>query len=94
MVSWVFDGNMVEKWTNEPCNGLDEVVNLFWVLTISLVHVSHLVQVVFYIFIVVKISSINSCSTWEIPRNQIYFIPGLLGALLLFSALFPSFSVF
>ena len=28
-----FDGNMVGKWTNEPCNGVDEVVNLFWVLT-------------------------------------------------------------
>ena len=33
MVLWVFDGNMVGKWTNEPCNGVDEVVNLFWVLT-------------------------------------------------------------
>ena len=21
------------KWTNEPCNGVDEVVNTFWVLT-------------------------------------------------------------
>ena len=28
-----FDGNMVGKWTNEPCNGVDEVVNPFWVLT-------------------------------------------------------------
>ena len=33
MVLWVFDGNMVGKWTNEPCNGVDEVVNHFWVLT-------------------------------------------------------------
>ena len=33
MVLWVFDGNMVGKWTNEPCNGVDEVLNLFWVLT-------------------------------------------------------------
>ena len=33
MVLWVFDGNMVGKWTNEPCNGADEVVNPFWVLT-------------------------------------------------------------
>ena len=33
MVLWVFDGNMVGKWTNEPCNGVDEVVNPFWVLT-------------------------------------------------------------
>ena len=33
MVLWVFDGNMVGKWTNEPCDGVDEVVNLFWVLT-------------------------------------------------------------
>ena len=24
---------MVGKWTNEPCNGVDEVVNHFWVLT-------------------------------------------------------------
>ena len=29
MVLWVFDGDMVEKWTNEPCNGVDEVVNHF-----------------------------------------------------------------
>ena len=35
MVLWVFDGNMVGKWTNEPCNGVDEVVNPFWVLTLS-----------------------------------------------------------
>ena len=34
MVLWVFDGNMVGKWTNEPCNGVDEVVNHFWVLTL------------------------------------------------------------
>ena len=33
MVLWVFDGDMVGKWTNEPCNGVDEVVNHFWVLT-------------------------------------------------------------
>ena len=33
MVLWVFDGNMVGKWTNEPCNGVDEVVNPFWVIT-------------------------------------------------------------
>ena len=33
MVLWIFDGNMVGKWINEPCNGVDEVVNLFWVLT-------------------------------------------------------------
>ena len=26
---------MVEKWTNEPCSGVDEVVNTFWVLTLS-----------------------------------------------------------
>jgi len=24
---------MVGKWANEPCNGVDEVVNTFWVLT-------------------------------------------------------------
>ena len=35
MVLWVFDGNMVGKWTNEPCNGADEAVNPFWVLTVS-----------------------------------------------------------
>ena len=29
MVLWVFDGNMVGKWTNEPCNGADEAVNHF-----------------------------------------------------------------
>ena len=29
----VFEGNMVKKWTNEPCSGVDEVVNTFWVLT-------------------------------------------------------------
>ena len=34
MVLWVFDGNMVGKWTNEPCNGADEAVNPFWVLTV------------------------------------------------------------
>ena len=28
----VFKGNMVGKWTNEPCSGVDEVVNAFWVL--------------------------------------------------------------
>ena len=33
MVLWVFDRDMVGKWTNEPCNGVDEVVNHFWVLT-------------------------------------------------------------
>ena len=33
-VLWVFDGNMVGKWTNEPCNGIDEVVNPFWVITL------------------------------------------------------------
>ena len=33
MVLWVLKGNMVGKWTNEPCNGVDEVVNTFWVLT-------------------------------------------------------------
>ena len=32
MVLWVFDGNMVGKWTNEPCNGVDEIVNPFWVI--------------------------------------------------------------
>ena len=37
MVLWVFDGNMVGKWTNEPCNGADEVVNHFWVLTSPLI---------------------------------------------------------
>ena len=36
MVLWVFDGNMVGKWTNEPCNGVDEVVNPFWVITVLL----------------------------------------------------------
>ena len=36
MVLWVFDGDMVGKWTNEPCNGVDEVVNHFWVLTAPL----------------------------------------------------------
>ena len=35
MVLWVFDGDMVGKWTNEPCNGVDEVVNHFWVLTVA-----------------------------------------------------------
>ena len=35
MVLWVFDGDMVGKWTNEPCNGVDEVVNPFWVLTFT-----------------------------------------------------------
>ena len=25
---------MVGKWTNEPCSGVDEVVNTFWVLTV------------------------------------------------------------
>ena len=33
----VFKGNMVEKWTNEPCSGVDEVVNTFWVLTLGYV---------------------------------------------------------
>ena len=30
---WDFQGNMVGKWTNEPCSEVDEVVNHFWVLT-------------------------------------------------------------
>ena len=34
MVLWGLDGNMVGKWTNEPCSGVDEVVNPFWVLTL------------------------------------------------------------
>ena len=38
MVLWVFDGDMVGKWTNEPCNGVDEVVNPFWVLTESIIY--------------------------------------------------------
>ena len=29
----VFQGNMVGKRTNEPCSGVDEVLNTFWVLT-------------------------------------------------------------
>ena len=33
MVLWVFEENMVGKWTNESCSGVDEVVNTFWVLT-------------------------------------------------------------
>ena len=32
--SGFFKGNMVGKWTNEPCSGVDEVVNTFWVLTL------------------------------------------------------------
>ena len=36
VVLWVFEGNMVGKWTNEPCSGVDEVVNTFWVLTLCL----------------------------------------------------------
>ena len=36
VVLWVFEGNMVGKWTNEPCSGVDEVVNTFWVLTVSM----------------------------------------------------------
>ena len=31
--SGFFKGNMVGKWTNEPCNGVDEVVDTFGVLT-------------------------------------------------------------
>ena len=27
---------MVGKWTNEPWNGVDEVVNHFWVLTVAM----------------------------------------------------------
>ena len=41
MVLWVFDGNMVGKWTNEPCNGVDEVVNSFSVLTL-MSHISRM----------------------------------------------------
>ena len=36
MVFWVFNGDMVGKRTNEPCNGVDEVVNHFWVLTVTI----------------------------------------------------------
>ena len=32
---WDFQGNIVGKWTNEPCSEVDEVVNHFWVLTIQ-----------------------------------------------------------
>ena len=39
MVSWVFDGDIVGKWTNEPYNGVDEVVNHFWVLTVMIIKV-------------------------------------------------------
>ena len=46
--------------------------------------VVHLVQVVFYLSIVVKLALFDSCSAWESPRNQICFIPSLLGTLLLF----------
>ena len=42
MVLWPFgcilgllEGNMVGKWTNEPCSEVDEVVNHFWVLTLK-----------------------------------------------------------
>ena len=31
----VFKGDMVGKSTNEPCSGVDEVVNTFWVLTLN-----------------------------------------------------------
>ena len=41
MVLWVFDGNMVGKWTNEPCNGVDEVVNPFWVITDPIIVSGH-----------------------------------------------------
>ena len=45
---------------------------------------SHLVQVAICLSIEVKLAIFDSCSTWESIRNQICFIPGLLGALLLF----------
>ena len=51
---------------------------------IFLVHESHHVQVVNCLSIEVKLAIFDSCSTWESLRNQICFIPGLLGALLLF----------
>ena len=41
-------------------------------------------KVVNFLSIEVKLSIFDSCSTWESLRNQICFIPGLLGALLLF----------
>ena len=45
---------------------------------------SHLVQVANCLSIKVKLAISNSCSAWESLRNQICFIPGLLGAYLLF----------
>ena len=53
MVLWVFDGNMVGKWTNEPCNGVDEVVNPFWVLTLYSVLFEHvkLLMALFSLFL-------------------------------------------
>ena len=41
-------------------------------------------QVANCLSIEVKLAIFDSCSAWEILRNPIYFIPGLLGALLLF----------
>ena len=39
----------------------------------------------------VKIAIFDSCSAWESLRNQICFIPGLLGAILLYCLLFQCF---
>ena len=61
---------------------------------ICLVHESHHVQVDNCLSIEVKIAIIDSWSAWESLRNQIFFIPGLLGAHLLFllySLLFQCF---
>ena len=55
---------------------------------------SHLVQIANCLSIEVKLSIFDSCSTLESLRNQICFIPGLLGAYLLFllySLLFQCF---
>ena len=69
MVLWVFDGDMVGKWTNEPCNGVDEVVNHFWVLT----PLEHFVFFPRFCFLVSLLSRYGGLKWWR-PRWRTQFL--------------------
>ena len=57
---------MVEKWTNEPCSGVDEVVNNFWVLTVGRRSISQ--KQAFWLISAWKLS--NSSKIQRCTRSQ------------------------